>query len=238
MTSSRYDIEGIIPRAEPSPEFEQQMSRLEERFMKAVNGTATCTPDEGNCWVHTSPETGELAEIAANLRLAGEEGTEADRNDLWDFHGIRRCLLAFHVAEAHPELLPEPAYVLRSILFEQHRPILEMAARRDPWKKMPEGGREALDAGLVAETDPAWMMSDDIRAANGFQLTEEGRSIMLERGHASGCAWCARMPHGPIVTVEEYCGNCRLSIGQYGLRETPEGTGCGYHAGQCGPEAG
>ena len=40
-------------------------------------------------------------------------------------------------------------------LYEQHKNILEMAVRRQGFHyRMPEGGREAMDSGLVGESTP------------------------------------------------------------------------------------
>ena len=56
-------------------------------------------------------------------------------------------------------------------LYEQHKSILEMAVRRQGFHyRMPEGGQEAMDSGLVGESDPTWMYSDDHRASNGLGL--------------------------------------------------------------------
>ena len=53
---------------------------------------------------------------------------------------------------------------------------------------MPEGGTRAIKEGLVQESDPTWMYSDDHRASNGFTLTDLGREIMVERGYICQCA--------------------------------------------------
>ena len=59
-------------------------------------------------------------------------------------------------------------------LYEQHKSILEMAVRQQGFHyRMPEGGQEAIDSGLVGESDPTWMYSDDRRAANGFTPHED-----------------------------------------------------------------
>ena len=68
-------------------------------------------------------------------------------------------------------------------LFETHERILLQAAGRQGWRTMPEGGTETIEAGLVQESDPTWMYSDDYRASNGFTLADLGREIMVERGY-------------------------------------------------------
>ena len=220
------DISAIIPESEPIPPFQQQMA--EERFMKAIREPIPCRPDPAHCWALESPETPGFALMAANLTLAGLDGSDEDRAELWDCHGAGNCLSALHVADAHPELLPEPTFVLAQEheLYERHRAILMMAAGRQGWRTMPAGGQEAIRDGLVAESDPTWMMSDDPRVSNGFTLTEPGRRIMIKHHHVCGCAGCALMPHGPVVTDGEWCGNCQAGIQQYGAVETAQGTSC------------
>ena len=115
-------------------------------------------------------------------------------------------------------------------LFETHGKILLQAAGRRGWRTMPEGGTEAIEAGLVQESDPTWMYSDDHRACNGFTLTDLGREIMVERGYICQCAGCVHERFGPTVTDQQYCRNCQASIQQYGATETPAGTSCKFHA--------
>ena len=92
-------------------------------------------------------------------------------------------------------------------LFETHGKILLQAASRQGWRTMPEGGTKAIKEGLVQESDPTWMYSDDHRASNGFTLTDLGREIMVERGYICQCAGCVHetvRPHGdqPAVLPE------------------------------------
>ena len=111
-------------------------------------------------------------------------------------------------------------------LYEQHKDILEMAVRRQGFHyRMPQGGREAIDSGLVVESDPTWMMSDDSRAANGFTLTEAGRELVRAHGMVCGCALCGAYNHRePELAVDPLCARCQSSAGEYGMNEI-EGTG-------------
>ena len=115
-------------------------------------------------------------------------------------------------------------------LFETHGKILLQAAGRRMWHTMPEGGTETIEAGLVQESDPTWMYSDDHQASNGFTLTDLGREIMVERGYICQCAGCVHQQFGPTVTDKQYCPNCQAGIRQYGTTETPAGTSCKFHA--------
>ena len=98
-------------------------------------------------------------------------------------------------------------------LYEQHKSILEMAVRRQGFHyRMPEGGREAIESGLVGESDPTWMMSDDRRAANGFTLTETGMKLVRARGMICQCALCGKYNHHePALAVDPLCANCQSS---------------------------
>ena len=115
-------------------------------------------------------------------------------------------------------------------LFEDHGRILLQAASRRGWHTMPEGGTKAIREGLVRESDPTWMYSDDHRASNSFTLTDLGREIMVDRGYVCQCAGCLRKQCGPTVTNQQYCPNCQAGIRQYGTTETPAGTSCKFHA--------
>ena len=86
------------------------MAEAERQLMKAFSEPMPCRPNAESCWVRTHQDAPRFALLAANLKLAGTEGTSEDRQDLWDHHGMRNCLLAFHLADAHPELLPEPTF--------------------------------------------------------------------------------------------------------------------------------
>ena len=115
-------------------------------------------------------------------------------------------------------------------LFEKHEATLMQAARNQRWRKMPPGGKEAIEAGLAVEIDPTWIYSDDARASNGFRLTPLGKEIMLERGFVWKCAGCQQSKFGPTVTDQEYCPVCKAGIGQFGPAETSEGASCKMHA--------
>ena len=144
----------------------------------------------------------------------------------------------------HPAIFPDSEDDTRAKqqLFEIHEEILLQDAGRRGWRIMPEGGAAAVEAGLVRESDPAWMYSDDPRASNGFSLTDLGREIMIERGYACRCTGCFIKRSGPTVTDQEYCPNCEEGIRQYGEVETPvsippygmakivAGVSCTFHA--------
>ena len=106
-------------------------------------------------------------------------------------------------------------------LYEQHKSILEMAVRRQGFHyRMPEGGREAIESGIVGESDPTWMMSDDRRAANGFTLTETGRELVRAQGMVCQCALCGKYNHHePALAVDPLCANCQSSAREYGMNE-------------------
>ena len=116
-------------------------------------------------------------------------------------------------------------------LFEQHEHILRQAVERRGWRyDMPSGGQSAIDAGLVVESDPTWMMSDDYRASNGFNLTDKGRELVQSVGWLCQCTWCGlNTPWGPTPTTGQYCSGCDARIQQYGKRNVEGKTGCGMH---------
>ena len=115
-------------------------------------------------------------------------------------------------------------------LFEKHKDVLTQAAGQNGWRTMPQGGREAIEAGVVVESDPTWMYSDAYSASNGFALTELGRQIMTEQGFLCRCAGCAYTKFGAAITDQEYCSSCQGSISQYGITEIPDGPSCKMHA--------
>ena len=224
-------------------------------LLKAIMAPSPCSPNREVCWALTHPERDHLAQVAASLKAAGEADDEDASLDLWEHHGYRSCMLAAHLAESHPELMPENDIVKNDIvknaaeekpvtekpvtekpvtenddLFDQHRDVLIMAASRHGWRTMPAGGPGAIAAGLVTESDPTWQYSDDLRASNGFNLTRLGQSIMVEQGYVCECSGCALMPHGPAVTANTYCPSCQAGIRQYGLTATPDGGSCRFHA--------
>ena len=120
--------------------------------------------------------------------------------------------------------------MIKQQLFEDHGRILLQAAGRHGWRAMPPEGAAAIQAGLVRESDPTWMYSDDHGASNGFTLTDLGREIMVDRGYVCQCAGCVRKQCGPTVTNQQYCPSCQAGIRQYETTETPAGTSCKFHA--------
>ena len=120
-------------------------------------------------------------------------------------------------------------------LADQHLPILRKAARNIGFRhQMPEGGAAAIEAGLVGEADPTWMMSDDLRACNAFILTELGRQVAHHLGWTCQCSGCreefAHMGREPVaVAIDDFCGSCQSSISRYGVSRFREEPCCPYH---------
>ena len=106
-------------------------------------------------------------------------------------------------------------------LYEQHKIILEMAVRQQGFHyRMPEGGQEAIDSGLVGESDPTWMYSDDRRASNGFTLTKTGIELVRAQGMVCQCALCGACGgREPALAVDQLCANCQTSAKSYGMKE-------------------
>ena len=66
--------------------------------------------------------------------------------------------------------------------------------------------------GLVQESDPTWMYSDDHRASNGFTLTKTGIELMRAQGMVCQCALCgAYNGREPKLAVDPLCANCQSS---------------------------
>ena len=114
-------------------------------------------------------------------------------------------------------------------LYEQHKNILEMAVRRQGFHyRMPKGGQEAMDSGLVGESDLTWMMSDYSHTSNGFTLTEAGTRLVRAQGMVCQCALCgAYNGREPKLAVDPLCANCQSSAEVYGMNELEGiGTAC------------
>ena len=91
-------------------------------------------------------------------------------------------------------------------LYEQHKNILEMAVRRQGFHyRMPEGGQEAIDSGLVGESDPTWMMSDD-RPPGSQRFHPHGRpasELVRAQGMVCQCALCGACGgREPLLAVD------------------------------------
>ena len=117
-------------------------------------------------------------------------------------------------------------------LYEQHKSILEMAVRRQGFHyRMPEGGQEAIDSGLVGESDPTWMYSDDRRASNGFTLTKTSIELVRAQGMVCQRALCGACGgREPALAVDQLCANCQTSAKSYGMNELEGiGTACTNH---------
>ncbi len=75
--------------------------------------------------------------------------------------------------------------------FNAHEPIIRRAAAQIGFRTMPQGGAEAVQAGIVTQNDPNWHMSDAYHACDSFRLTELGTKLALAQGwlrHPS-CCW-------------------------------------------------
>ena len=109
-------------------------------------------------------------------------------------------------------------------LFETHEAVLRFAADQRGFRvNEPEGGPEAMEAGLIAESDPHWQYSDDPRAGNGYSLTKLGQSVVEAQGWTCTCAGHRMIAalNGVRVTIatDGMCGNCRGSASQYGMKQ-------------------
>ena len=115
-----------------------------------------------------------------------------------------------------------------------HVAVLRQAVGRAGFRtNVPAGGAEAIKAGLVTESDPTWMYSDDHRASNGFKLTEAGRRAAHLMGWNCKCSACTEIQLErdalPLPTLGEYCANCEQGIKQYGAREYRGQPCCKFH---------
>ena len=120
-------------------------------------------------------------------------------------------------------------------LAKEHEPVLHRAISGPGFRyKIPPGGQEAVDAGLVTESDPTWQYSDAYGASNGYQLTELGRQVAQAMGwtcQCSGCQESSRLRRVlPSATLNQYCSNCNGSINQYGISQYLGRPSCGFHA--------
>lgn len=128
--------------------------------------------------------------------------------------------------ELNPELLQ---------LARQHADVIRMAVARQGFRyTMPEGGTEAIHAGLVAQADPTWHYSDDPRASNGFNLTDLGNKAAHALGLTCQCHGCFQETQlrgwNPATAIQDYCPRCGPSIQQYGTKEYEGQLCCGFHA--------
>ena len=119
-------------------------------------------------------------------------------------------------------------------LAKQHLNILRQAVSKVGFRyQVTEDGQEAIDAGLVTESDPTWQYSDAYGASNGYQLTELGRQVAQSLGWTCQCSGCieqrTQSKFGPSITIDGFCSNCTNSMRQYGKTEFRDQTCCGYH---------
>ena len=119
-------------------------------------------------------------------------------------------------------------------LADRHMNILQHTAKNLGFRhQMPPGGPEAVDAGLVAESDPTWQYSDAYEATNGFLFTELGRQVAESLGWTCQCSGCLeqRRQNGwdLAITVDRLCSPCMAGIRQYGKTEFKNQTCCPYH---------
>ena len=119
-------------------------------------------------------------------------------------------------------------------LANTHESILKMAIDRGGFRyKMPDGGQEAIDAGLVCQSDRTWMMSDDYRASNGFSLTDRGLNAVLAKGIVCKCRGCTLVsqnigkPQNPATG--DFCSICQGSMRAFGIQEHQGMDSCRLH---------
>lgn len=120
------------------------------------------------------------------------------------------------------------------VLANTHESILRMAIDKGGFRyRMPDGGQEAIEAGLVYQSDPTWMMSDDYSASNGFSLTELGLNAVLARGLICKCHGCALVsqhigkPENPATG--DFCSICQSSMRAFGIEENQGMDSCRLH---------
>ena len=113
-----------------------------------------------------------------------------------------------------------------SDLAVKHMQVLQMAVRRTGFAaRMPVGGQEAIDDGVVVEADPSWMTSDDVRHTNGFNLTELGGRAAEQLDWLCQCGGCAGH------AIDGFCPECDGSASRHGVEQSEEGIAmCAYHA--------
>ena len=109
-------------------------------------------------------------------------------------------------------------------LFESHQNILTAAVQRQGFRmERPQGGPEAVAAGLVIESDPTWHSSDDPRASNGYALTDLGRAATEAQGWTCTCAGhravATRNNVSVNAAIKGMCGNCQSSADHFGMKE-------------------
>ncbi len=191
-----------------------------------VNGAPVSHPPDNpaRAEVHRSPQTEEPGPSAGNQPGGAPEvlgklstgGTEMTTSQTSARDGL------------HPE--DRDAADLQG-LFEAHKDILQQAVSKRGFRhQMPEGAQEAIRAGLVMESDPTWMYSDDSRASNGFALTELGIAVTEGQGWTCACAGHRRISdlNGVRVTpaIDGMCPGCKSSANQYGLDESEGKPSC------------
>ena len=120
-------------------------------------------------------------------------------------------------------------------LAQEHEPILRRAINGPGFRHhIPPGGPEAIDAGLVAESDPTWQYSDAYGACNGYRLTDLGQKVAQAMGWTCQCHGCSESSRLrgvlPSPTLNQYCSNCNGSIKQYGAKQYLGKPSCGLHA--------
>ena len=108
-------------------------------------------------------------------------------------------------------------------LADRHIKVLEQTVRRIGFRKLPEGGAEAIKDGIVTQSDPSWMMSDSIEACDAYRLTDLGQQIAEMLGWTCKCAGCLEIHRyrgwGPALAIDKYCSGCDAGIKQYGTTE-------------------
>ena len=180
--------------------FEQHRRENDTRLKQETNRPINeCQPGPDDCWVSKLTTGDYYFRLAAYLKTLEDKQDEEGLDQIWSTYGSRDCLLAAHIAETHPALLPELTENDPRNLFQEPLPG---TSSRTPGRARDgrgtaglaedaTGGQEAIRVGLVRESGPTWVYRDDHRATNGFSLTGLGRSIMIEHGYVCTCAGCA-----------------------------------------------
>ena len=111
-------------------------------------------------------------------------------------------------------------------IYQQHEAMLKLAVSWRGFRTLPQGAKEAIEAGLVTESDPTWQYSDAPGAANGLALTDHGREVVGTR-FACACPPCSGY-RDPYLEVR-YCPSCDAGLRQYGPHDIDGEPGCGFH---------
>ena len=122
-------------------------------------------------------------------------------------------------------------------LFREHEAILQQTVRHVRFRHtMPQEGQDAIDAGLVTESNPNRMHSVNPGAPNSLRLrlTALGEAVTQAHGWVCTCAGhqadaSARGYH-PTPAINGMCSNCQSSLRDSEPREIDGRPSCGMCA--------